>query len=626
MVPTAGLAWQPGINPAVPGSVPSRGLSVDTTDRNDVVSFWHAVYRASEGYQYRVGWNGNYNGNNGKVSKEFEKDVERRVNFFRAMCGVPAVISINSNSTVLIDGSDAHKPHASTRKSSAAQDSALMLIRNYDSGSGSDPAITHDPAKSLVGWSESAWNANAHGNLAFGVFGPGAITEYMMEELSTGSTTSYWNTLVGHRRWILFPESTDFATGDHPGESVMRPPTNVLYISQKPNQLVPDPTPDFVAFPSPGYFPAPVNSRYWSVSRSGADFSSAKVDVTDSAGNDVPINSIKRNSNYGDPAIIWEVGGPAASKAVYSDTTYNVKITGVRGEGVPGSFSYSVTLINPDRITSDQFISGPEVAVSTQTTNFAFIPPQGAEALGITAFLKQSTPWKETAEKKRESRVIDRTGARYSLRARMSSFGRFGKVSGPRSFRLTFPVAYDLISRKTPDQSFELDRLILPNADGQLRFLYRRGFMTKSTTLVVETSRNGGVTWQQAGAAINGISNTTYDLKPTVAAISLPQSTEPVRVRFRLFTRPGTSIYTHEAAPSSPTGIFIDEITTRNCSWLDPRKTTYLPTLGTIYPFNAAAAGGSLTAGGVWYLGMRAKLGGKWFPAGPLKQVVITAP
>lgn len=623
--PCAAVAWMPGGDPVSSASA-TTGLSVATNNRNDVVAFWHAVYQASEGYHERVGWTGNYSGKNGKLSKEFEKDVERRVNYFRAMCGVPAAVNINANSTVFIESTDSHKPPASTLKSDAAQASAMMLIRNYDPSTGKDPAITHDPAKSLTGWSTQAWNGNAHGNLAFGIFGPGAITEYMVEEISNGSTTSFWNALVGHRRWILFPEATNFATGDQPGDSVSRPPTNVLYISQKPDELIPDPTPGFVAFPSPGYFPAPVNSRYWSVSRSGADFSAATVKMTDSGGNPVTVSGIKRNANYGDPAIIWEVGGATSSKSVFSDATYNVKITGIGGTGIPSSYSYSVTLINPDRLTSNQTISGSSGPIANQTTNYTFTPPPGAEALGITAYMKRTATWVEGAEKKQQTRVIDRTAANYPLYAKTSSFAGFGNIAGPRAFHLTFPVAYDLMARGTPEQSFELDRLILPGANGQLRFLFRRGFMTKTSTLVVEVSRNGGLTWSQAGKAIKGASNTATDVKISTAVVKLPQSVEPVRVRFRYFTKPGTPIYTHEAAPTSPTGIFIDNITTKNCTWLEPRKTTYLPTNATTYQFNATTAGGALSKGSRWGLAMRTKLGGKWFPAGPVKSLVVAAP
>lgn len=618
-LPFTAEAWQPG-SPA------STGFTVDTHNRNDVIAFWHAVYQASEGYENRINWTGNYTGANGTTSAAFVSDVERRINYFRAMCGVPANVRVNTGSTVFIESTDDHKPPSSTTKSEAAQAAALMLIRNFNSSTGKDPAITHDPANSLIGWSAAAWNANAHGNLAFGLYGPSAVTEYLVEELASGSATSSWNTLVGHRRWCLFPPATDFATGDQPGSSVARPPTNVLYISQRPGELVPDPTPGFVAYPAPGYFPAAINSRYWSLSHAGADFDSASVQMTDASGKPVAVSSIKRSSNFGDPAIVWEVGGAAASKSVYSDSKFNVVVSGIGGTGVPASFNYSVTLIHPDRIASNQSISGPGSAVSTQTTAYTIVPAAEAEAQQVTAFLKRPGTWKETAEKSPKARVIDGTAASYPLQAKMTAAGGFGVISGRKAFHLTFPTSYDLLLRGVPEQWFEIDRQIIAKSKAQIRFLYRRGYMTKGSSLAVEYSSNGGLTWKRAGKTITGVSDSMFDAKISSAAISLPKSANPIRIRFRYYTKPGEPIYTHEASPTSPTGIYIDDITTKNCDWLEPRKTTPLAATATQFAFNASSAGGSLVDGSQWRLGLRTMLGGKWFPYGPLKSVRIKAP
>ncbi len=227
-------AWEPGTYPASPQRMHSTGFYVNNQDRNDVIAFWHAVYQASEGYEKRINWTGNYSGNNGTVSEAFVADVERRLNYFRAMCGVNSSVSVSSGSTVTIEPADPFKPSASTLKSSASQDAALMLVRNYNPSTGSDPALTHNPPSHLTGWSPAAWNANSKGNFAFGLYGPGAITEYMVEQLSSSTLTSSWNSLVGHRRWNLFPRATKFATGDQPGTSATRPPTNVFYVLQNP--------------------------------------------------------------------------------------------------------------------------------------------------------------------------------------------------------------------------------------------------------------------------------------------------------------------------------------------------------------------------------------------------------
>lgn len=610
--------------------VPSTGFTVDNGNRNQVLALWHRVYQASEGYEKRIGWTGNYQGNPGKTSREFADDVERRVNYFRAMCGLPSDVRVNTDSKVLVEPGDAHKPPATTLKREAAQASALLLIRNYNPKTGSDPAITHDPPQSLTGWSAAAWNGNARGNIAFGTYGPGAITEYVVEELASGTATSSWNSLVGHRRWTLFPPATDFATGDQPGTSAERPPTNSLYITQHEAELKTNLSPGFVAYPPAGYFPAPLNSRFWSLSREGADFDAAQVKVTDSAGKPVLVTNVQSNSNFGDPALIWEVGGAAAAKSVYADRSFKVSVTGIGGDNIPTSLSYTVRLIHPDRLTSNQSLNGPPTApphkiaeAHNHSIFYTLSPPPEAEALQVASFRKRSSSWSEGAEKKPRARVIDRTSDSYELRTSMADYPAFGALSGKRAFRLTFPVSYDLLVRGVPEQSFEIDRLLLPKSNAKLRFLYRRGYMTKGSMLSVECSANGGVTWKRLGKPIKGVSNNQFDNKISTAVMDLPKSKAPIRIRFRFHTSPSAPIYTHEATPTQPTGIFIDDITTSHCDWLELRKLNPLAAAATGFYFNASTAGAPLVKGDKWCLALRTRLGGKWFPYGPLKNVTV---
>jgi hypothetical protein len=615
--------WQPGVIPAAPQRMQSTGFAVNNFDRNDVVAFWHAVYKASEGYEKRVDWTGNYTGNPGKTSAVFAQDIERRLNFFRALCGVPPFAKVNQKSRLVVKSSDPHKPQPTMTKEEAAQEAALMLVRNFDPVTGNDPAITHDPSPALIGWTKAAWNANANGNLAFGVYGPGAITEYMVEELSAGTATSTWNTLVGHRRWALFPQATSFGSGDQPGASAYKPPTNVLYVFQKDSELKATKISTFTTYPAAGFFPAPVNSRYWSISREGADFSSASVRVTDSKGKVLPVTGVMANSSYAEPALLWQVPPPAASRSVEKDASFKISVTGIKGDGIPSSYNYSVTLINPDCITSDQRISGSAVASSKKDTFYQFTPPSGADAVAVAVYQRSKAPWTENAEPLAGSRIIDNTSSSYSLTADLGLLGAFGGVTGTRAYRLTFPTIYDLIQRKVPDQSFEINRDILPGAGAKLRFVYRRGYMTTSTSLFVETSSNGGVTWVPLGNPIHGVSNTVYDPNVSSAAYSLPASDAPLRVRFRLTTKPGQPLYTHEAAPTSPTGIFIDDITTTGCDWLLPKRVTTLQKKATQFRFNSRNAGAKLAKGSEWRLALRTRLGGKWFPDGPLKKIVV---
>lgn len=601
--------------------MPSRGFSVNAENRNDVVAFWQAIYMASEGYEKRIKWTGNYSTSAGSVSKEFVADVERRLNYFRAMCGSPAGAQVNTGSTAVIKEEDPHKPPSSTLKSTAAQLGAMMLVKNFNAATGENPAMNHNPASSLKGWSTSAWNADANGNLAFGLYGPGAITEYMIEAQPADAALSIWNSSVGHRRWCLYPIGTDYATGDQPGASALVPPTNVFYVSQNASELASPDKNSFISYPPSGFFPAQLNTPFWSLSYSGADFSAAIVKMTNSAGTTVPLKSVRNTVEFGDPAIVWQVSAAVASQNVYNDTSYRIQVSGIEGPGVPKNHSYSVTLINPNRITSNQSVSGSASPKVAKTTTYNFTPPPGSEALQVEALIRQPATWVENAENAKTAKIIDGTGSNYSLMALGSTLPGFGAVSKKASFRLTFPVSYDLIARGVPDQFFEIDREILPNKGAKLSFLFRRGFMTTTSILVVETSNNQGITWKPVGKPIKGVSNTQYDTGKSTMSIGLPVSSTPLRVRFRFYTT-GGALYTHESAPKLPTGIFIDDIKTSRCDWLERKKLNVLAKSTTKFAFNSTTAGTKLVKGQKWYLRLKTRLGGKYF-TGPPKPVTI---
>jgi hypothetical protein len=103
------FSWSPGTAAA---SDTGRFV-VDTANRRDVMSFYHAVYGASEGFEARAGWSGNVAAlAPGTTSLELKKDVLRRVNFYRALAGLQADLALNPE------------------KSVKAQEAALLTARN----------------------------------------------------------------------------------------------------------------------------------------------------------------------------------------------------------------------------------------------------------------------------------------------------------------------------------------------------------------------------------------------------------------------------------------------------------------------------------------------------------------
>jgi hypothetical protein len=294
------------------------------------------------------------------------------------------------------------------------------------------------------------------------------------------------------------------------------------------------------------------------------------------------------------------------------------------------------------------------------TQIFSFTPLAGAEALEVGTFVKVSTPWKETAEFSSASSVSRISEAPYPLLVNPASFAGFGALTGSTAYRLTIPVQFDPVTRTTPEQSFEVNRDIIPEpttaarsstyyrknpystrgrelagpvipaTEATLSFQFRRGFMTPSTFLAVEASTDGGDNWSVLGSLISGLSTTRVDTLPTTATRVLPLSSSPIRVRFRLFWRssgaPGENYFIHKGAETFPTGIFIDEITTINCSELQAKSVRTLAPDSTQFAFNEASAGAPLVSSSEWQLRLRTRLAGTWFQYGPPKTVTVTTP
>ncbi|WP_193213364.1 hypothetical protein [Luteolibacter marinus] len=604
LLPATCSAWLPGI--AAPS--PTRGFVVNTADRGEVVSFYHAVYMASEGYQDRIDWTGVYNstaaGAEGTVSAEFVADVERRLNYYRAMCGVAADVSVNSGAVVRIDSGDTHKPEATTTKAEAAQRAALMFQKG---------APSHNPAESTFAWTIAAWNACHNGNLARGFFGPGAMDVYFKEDVDG---VSGWNVNVGHRRWLLCQSSTDFATGDTPGSfagGTPQPPTNVMYVVPRNEELDFSRPRVFAAYPPAGYFPAGLNSPLWSLSFPGGDFSAATVTLRDAAQEVVPVSIVSRQVGYGNNSLVWQVPEGASDTSVEEDQIWNVTVSNIQGAGVPSEYSYQVRLIDPLRLNEEPVVSGDSSPTEAGGV-YEVAGVSGADEMEAGMFLRRSSPWTEGAEPSPVPQVVANTGGSYEFLASTPGYVH----SGERSFRLTFPTVYDPLIGGVPEQSFELLREIIPGEGGSLDFVYRRGPMTSASKLVVESSVDNGRSWVALdGDEIEG-AGAGGDSTFKAASFPLTAGNSPLRVRFRYYylATPGARIYSDEDYPSHATGIYIDAISASGCDWLEPGGSIRDAGLES-FTFDSSTAGEEIAGGQEWWLRARAVFGGHAFPFGP---------
>ena len=254
-------------------------LSVDISDRETSRIFYHWNYEWPA--QPGISWTGNVAGcDAGDTAAAFKDAVLLRVNYFRAMAGVPGDITFSSV------------------RCQKAQKAALMMSRNNE--------LNHNPPSSWPCYTDDGYDGASHSNLSLNSYGWNAISSYMKD-------SGEHNTDVAHRRWILDPTTQVMGTGDIPGGSGYQS-TNVLWVIDDPH---PRPTTreEYVAWPPPGFVPYQVVYPRWSFSYAGADFTSAGVSVTKD-GTNVPVTIIARNGGWGNlpwygALMAYHLAGPS---------------------------------------------------------------------------------------------------------------------------------------------------------------------------------------------------------------------------------------------------------------------------------------------------------------------------
>jgi uncharacterized protein YkwD len=290
-------------------------LAVNPQSREDSLNFYLDHYVAWE--NAAANWNGDHNScNPGSTSPDFRNAVLHRVNYFRAMAGVPAKVTLKDE------------------YNAKAQAAALMMSVNNQ--------LNHDPPASWQCYSDAGHEGAGNSNLYLGVYGWNAITGYMRDPGSG-------NYFVGHRRWILYPQTQEMGTGDIPNTG-SHAPANALWVFDS-NLWGPRPTTrdEFVAWPPRGYVPYQVVFARWSFAYPNADFSSAIVTMT-SSGSNVPLIKANVVNGYGENTLVWiplGLSDGASWPKPANDSTYTVNVQNVKIGGQTRNFTYDVTVFDP---------------------------------------------------------------------------------------------------------------------------------------------------------------------------------------------------------------------------------------------------------------------------------------
>ena len=225
----------------------ASGYELDPDNRWQIRDYYSTVYPYLAGAE--MDWTGSYaNGDAGTVSGSWKEATRVRVNYYRRMAGL--------GNEIILD------PVLNEK----CQQAALMMSENG--------RLSHDPSPSgnWTFWTQGAYDAARNGNLSLGSAGAEAVDGYMADF----GTDQYpdWNNTVGHRRWILFPQTLVMGTGDVPGNpATNKREANTLWVF--PGEFGPRPQTrdEFIAWPPRGYVPNTLVWSRWSLSYPNADFS-----------------------------------------------------------------------------------------------------------------------------------------------------------------------------------------------------------------------------------------------------------------------------------------------------------------------------------------------------------------
>lgn len=491
--------------PATAATIPAS-LSVDTANREEVRVLYRAVYTASE--NVAMGWTGNYVGNDAAVSAgdttaAFKEAVNLRVNFFRALAGVPAAITFDATF------------------SAKAQKAALMMSANNQ--------LSHQPPSSWRFYSADGFSAADNSNLALGSAGPDAINGYIADPGAN-------NTAVGHRRWVFYPQTQIMGTGDVAGGDGYVPANALWVFDSHFGEPRPNVRESFVAWPAPGYVPYQLVYPRWSLSYPNANFTNATVTMS-RGGAPVNVQLEPLSSGAGENSIVWvydnqDTNSLDAHARPTADVTYDVSVNNVVINNQPQTFDYSVTVFDPDVPGPDAdlvAITGP----ATGALNFAnaysvsgLYYATGFQWRPITASAYSAV---EGAENGTAGLTVATTGS-YSVTGTV-------RASGAAGFHLAHPT--------TDTQFVRLGPTFLGSANAQLAFQSRLGYATTTQIAHVQISLDEGATWvdvfTQEGADNAGEAGFTLR---TVALASLDGRTFQVRFAYSHaggFYYPGTA-------------------------------------------------------------------------------------
>ncbi len=497
--PAAVMLGDPPTAPTDLSQLPGAGVhpktvtgdfSVDTSSREQVREFYNTVYGSSTGIAIDSTAD-TATCVPGTNSPLFVDATLRRINWFRAVAGLPAAITFEATE--------------------CTQDQAAALMM---SGQGE---LQH--TGSWTGWdclSAEGTNASAQSDLALGLDGPDAITAYILDNGG--------NSEVGHRRWILYPQTQIMGTGDVPAEGSYYAANATWVFDANYGGPRPATRTPYAAWPPAGFVPYPVVFPQWSFALSNADLSAATVTLA-SNGVALPVTQQAYATGYGENTIVWYLTSqdPANDTAFPfggTDTVYSVTVSNVVTAAGTQSYTYPVTLFDPAVPGADYsplVISGPSQPAVNTSNRYTCAPSANPATTGYQWIVSTAT----------NGGFVD--NATHGLT-------NFTISPAPGYPILTNPPTgsgkcFHLCHLDPVPQWLQMDELLFVSNATALNFKSRLGYASSDETARVQISTDGGSSWSdlftETGA--NGLTDAAFSQHTLSLAAYVGES---VQVRF----------------------------------------------------------------------------------------------
>ena len=493
-------------------------FNVNAGSREQVREFYNVVYTSSQG----VAMNSTADTTNcipGTNSTAFQNATLRRINWLRAMAGIPATITFDSNESI--------------------QDQAGALIMSKNN------ALMHTLIPPTWGcFSTTGTNAAANSNLALGSDGADAITAYIWDYGAN-------NTAAGHRRWILYPQTQVMAAGDVPAGGTNKAANATWVFDANYGGPRPATSQPFVSWPPAGFVPYQLVFPRWSFALSNADLSAATVSMKSNGVSVATVTIQPYSTGVGEDSVVWVPMGLDANNQTTifpfsgTDTVYSVTVTNIMlvPSGNIVGFTYNVTLFDPAVPGTDYVataISGTSTPYLNTGNPYACVPIANPNTTGYQWLAAQTTNGNLTdnANNGLTNFTISPTPV-YPVVTN-------SPVGSGKCFHLchTTPVS----------QYLQLNESLLVATNTILSFKSLLGYVTTNETAYVQVSTDGEVTWQnlfaEAGCFDGNGSPSQCETAFTAHSYSLSNYAGLVtQVRF-IYAYPGYGIYFPQNDPA----------------------------------------------------------------------------